>query len=108
MTLGDMPADCIAQGLRTIEIGKPLGQIERAGLRGELGHLGEDSDADIRQLAGDHWEFPASTPGSGAARERSRIAQSPGMKKGAHWAPCYVDHSYPVAIQAVGAPRCTG
>nr|BFE91299.1 hypothetical protein GCM10020185_18350 [Pseudomonas brassicacearum subsp. brassicacearum] len=54
MALGNVPADRIAQGLRTIEIGKALGQVQRARLRGELGHLGENSDADIRQLAGDH------------------------------------------------------
>ena len=51
---GNMPADRIAQGLRAIEIGKTLGQVDRPGLRRELRHLREDSDADIRQLAGDH------------------------------------------------------
>ncbi|MNY42485.1 hypothetical protein D3C86_1773770 [compost metagenome] len=54
VTTGDMPTDCIAQGLRAVEIGKPLRQIDRPGLRRELRHLREDSDADIRQLAGDH------------------------------------------------------
>ncbi|MNN31979.1 hypothetical protein D3C81_1456890 [compost metagenome] len=36
MATGDMPTDRIAQGLRGIEIGKALGQIERAGLSREL------------------------------------------------------------------------
>ena len=54
MATGDMPADRIAQGLRGREIGKALGQIERAGLCRELRHLRENSDADIRQLAGNH------------------------------------------------------
>jgi hypothetical protein len=54
MAIGNMPTDRIAQGLRRIEIGKTLGQVDRPGLRRELRHLSEDSDADIRQLTGDH------------------------------------------------------
>ncbi|MNP14975.1 hypothetical protein D3C76_1073140 [compost metagenome] len=67
---GDMPADRIAQGLRGREIGKTLGQIERAGLSRELRHLSEDSDADIRQLTGDHRWFPALHP---ALRRRGGV-----------------------------------
>ncbi|MNH17480.1 hypothetical protein D3C79_771520 [compost metagenome] len=70
MAAGDMPADRIAQGLRGREIGKALGQIERAGLSRELRHLSEDSDADIRQLAGDHRWFPALHP---ALRRRGGV-----------------------------------
>ncbi len=51
---GNMPADRLTQGLRTIEIGKALGQVERAGFHGELRHAGEDGSADLRQFADDH------------------------------------------------------
>ena len=58
VSIGHVPPQCIAQGLRAVEIGEALGQVERAARSRELGHLGEDSDADIRQLAGDHQVFP--------------------------------------------------
>ncbi|MNE10157.1 hypothetical protein D3C80_1028580 [compost metagenome] len=47
-------ADRLAQRLRAVEVGKALGQVERAGLRGELGHGGEDGGADVGQFADDH------------------------------------------------------
>ena len=39
---------------RRLEIGEALRQVERAGLRGELGHGGEDGGADVGQFADDH------------------------------------------------------
>ncbi|MDT4860211.1 hypothetical protein FQZ97_947570 [compost metagenome] len=57
MPRGHMPADRVAQSLRTIEIREALGQIERAGFHGELRHAGEDGGADVRQLAVDHSGF---------------------------------------------------
>ena len=54
MTEGDVLTHCIEQTLRTIEIGKTLGQIERAGFGGELRHGGENGRADVWQLTGDH------------------------------------------------------
>ncbi|MNP05637.1 hypothetical protein D3C76_975920 [compost metagenome] len=59
-----MPAYRIEQGLGTIEIGKTLGQVQGAGLHGELGHGGKDGRADVRQLATDHEAlFPAEQSG---------------------------------------------
>ncbi|MCY1461597.1 hypothetical protein D9M71_792690 [compost metagenome] len=64
-----VPAHCIEQGLRAIEVRKALGQVERASLHGELGHGGEDGRADIRQFAADHGAlFPGVYPARGGVR----------------------------------------
>ncbi|MNS97856.1 hypothetical protein D3C72_1322050 [compost metagenome] len=71
----DMPAYGIEQGLGAIEIGKTLGQVQGAGLRGELGHGGKDGRADVRQLAADHGAlFPANQSGSRRRGQRPSIA----------------------------------
>ncbi|MCY1417237.1 hypothetical protein D9M71_327660 [compost metagenome] len=71
----DMPADRIEQCLRAVEIGETLGQVQGAGLRGELGHGGKDGRADVRQLATDHGAlFPASLSGSRRRGLRPSIA----------------------------------
>ncbi|MCY1366049.1 hypothetical protein D9M69_529260 [compost metagenome] len=52
---GDVPSDRIAERGGGGEVREALGQVDGAGFRGELGHLGEDGGADIGQLAGDHF-----------------------------------------------------
>ncbi len=54
---GDMPAYRLAQLRRAVEIGKALGEVDRATLGGQLRHAGEDGGADIRQLALNHRDF---------------------------------------------------
>ncbi|MCY1363578.1 hypothetical protein D9M69_503460 [compost metagenome] len=56
---GDVPGHRLAQRRRAVEVGEPLGQVERAGFHGELGHAGEDGGADLGQFAGEHSTNPA-------------------------------------------------
>ena len=58
-----------------------ISAVERAGLRRELRHLRENSDADIRQLTGDHRGVPCSTPGSDGGAGEPENSPSDAHKK---------------------------
>ncbi|MNJ63626.1 hypothetical protein D3C77_595410 [compost metagenome] len=78
----DRPACRIEQGLGAVEIGKTLGQVQGAGLRGELGHGGKDGRADVRQLAADHGALFPAIFRLEAARSETEHSGLSGQEKG--------------------------
>ncbi len=63
----DVAGQCLAQRVGAIEIGKALGEIQRTGVRGQLGHGGEDGRANVGQFTDEHVSLPTSLPHGGSA-----------------------------------------